>query len=1443
MQSQSVQAVLSAVDKGYTSKMNSAIGLTEDLEGASNKTSTSIMDIAKGAGAFKVVSIAADTLKQSLSSAVDRFDTLNQYPKVMQNLGYTTEDASASLDKLSAGIQGVPTALDDAATYTKQWALSTGDLEKATDLYLAINDGAIAYGASAEQAASVQEQLNQMISAGTFDLQSWKIIQQNCPGLLDAVAQSILGESAAASDLRTALNDGVVTTEQFESTLISLDQNGTSSVTAFSEAAQAASGGISTSVTNMKTAVVRGMENIIRTTNDALESNGIPGFQGMIEEATSGIDTAFSIAAGGIELFVGNLDILIPVLGTATAGFVAYKAAMDVSDRVATLKKAMDGAKETIAAMQGRTQLATQSTIANEKAERAMALAETMSTRAREASERQIKAETAAKELSTQATKVKKEADNQAALEAAVLSAEYKSVAAAEKLKKTETDAATAATRLEAAEERLAAANLALREKQEASVAAAIRLRTAEEKAASSATMSKSEAEKALKEVTRARTAADKASNAVVKAQETASKRAAAALSEKAAAESASKNVTEAKKDVDKAAAAVEKARSKAAESGATSESLRAKADELAMKATKAKMNADKASISTTKAKDVAERAETVSTTLSVGAEKLKEEATEAETRAEMVSNVAIAAKTALLGILSGELGVVAAAQMVWNTAMTTNPIGTVIMSATALCAVLAGVSAALKKLDTESAEADKRREETINASEDLIESLESSKDAYEDNVASIKAEASANDELVGKIENLAKKENKSADEKAELQSCVESLNNSMEDLNLQYDAENDALSISIGQIKSKVKAYKSQVEAQAAQERYTEVLKEQFKVEEQLNSIEKDRAALEEEYQDLSKAGPATIGEYNKATAELTEQEEALNAKKKELAESEQYLTDTMEQCQTSQTEAVKSAQQQQQQALAEGIANQTVSLDQLSEANQDTVKSLQDTWQDYADKATDMFDTLSNEQTMSIDEMISNIQKNQEVISQWGDNMELLRDRFANLKLSAAVLDDLADMGPEGAGYVAALASASDEQLQVLAQSFDSGGTIAKESLMESLGVDSNEIPEAIQNMVTQTEETIGNTIKSTDWASIGGDITSGLTDGINEGSEDVATASGNLGTDAENAIRDTTQTHSPSALFESIGQDLVAGLAQGLIDDGTATDAAVQMANNVVLTVQSALEGMDMSSSFDRTFSKIPNVASASMSKVRSTVRAGMSASESAVSSGSSRMQSVMNAGMNSMSTIVKTNMTKMESFGKTGMNQFNSAVTAGMNKAKSNTTSGVAGMVSELSPLQSRFYSSGYYASIGLARGINDGASEAIAAANALANRVAQTMDKALEVGSPSRVTRRTGGYATEGFILGLLDDIRRVRSAAVELSEASIPNGNIASRVAYVGAYSPSVAHDYVGERGAAYTIVVPLEIEGREFARATATYTQEELDQREKLNRYMEGYR
>ena len=47
-------------------------------------------------------------ISNSMDDAISRYDTMNNFPRVMQNLGIATEDSQKSIDKMSEALMGLP---------------------------------------------------------------------------------------------------------------------------------------------------------------------------------------------------------------------------------------------------------------------------------------------------------------------------------------------------------------------------------------------------------------------------------------------------------------------------------------------------------------------------------------------------------------------------------------------------------------------------------------------------------------------------------------------------------------------------------------------------------------------------------------------------------------------------------------------------------------------------------------------------------------------------------------------------------------------------------------------------------------------------------------------------------------------------------------------------------------------------------------------------------------------------------------------------------------------------------------------------------------------------------------------------------------------------------------------------------------------------------------
>lgn len=224
------------------------------------KIKDAIKNFSVGAVAFKAVSSAMNLVSQSMDKAIDRFDTLQRFPKVMKSLGHSSKDVASSTKLLAEGIEGLPTSLDTVVATTQKLTSMTGNLKQSTKLTIALNNAFLASGASTDEASRGLTQYTQMLSSGKVDLQSWKTLQETMSYALQKTAESFgYAGASAQNDLYKALQDGKITFSDFSKRLIELNKG----VNGFAEMAKKNSEGIKTSFNNIILAVAKGIANVI----------------------------------------------------------------------------------------------------------------------------------------------------------------------------------------------------------------------------------------------------------------------------------------------------------------------------------------------------------------------------------------------------------------------------------------------------------------------------------------------------------------------------------------------------------------------------------------------------------------------------------------------------------------------------------------------------------------------------------------------------------------------------------------------------------------------------------------------------------------------------------------------------------------------------------------------------------------------------------------------------------------------------------------------------------------------------------------------------------------------------------------------------------------------------------------------------------------------------
>ena len=276
------------------------------------KIKDAIKNFSVGAVAFKAVSSAMNLVSQSMDKAIDRFDTLQRFPKVMKSLGHSSKDVAASTKLLSEGIEGLPTTLDTVVSTTQKLTSMTGNLKQSTKLTIALNNAFLASGASTEDAARGLQQYSQMLSAGKVDMQSWKTLQETMPYALQKTAESFgFAGASAQKDFYSALQDGKITFDDFSKRLIELNKG----TNGFAQMAKKNSEGIKTSFGNIVNAVAKGIANVIAEFDKMSKAVTGKSIAQNLDSIKGAVNSTFNVIIGVIRGATPVVKSLVSVLG------------------------------------------------------------------------------------------------------------------------------------------------------------------------------------------------------------------------------------------------------------------------------------------------------------------------------------------------------------------------------------------------------------------------------------------------------------------------------------------------------------------------------------------------------------------------------------------------------------------------------------------------------------------------------------------------------------------------------------------------------------------------------------------------------------------------------------------------------------------------------------------------------------------------------------------------------------------------------------------------------------------------------------------------------------------------------------------------------------------------------------------------------------------------
>ena len=279
----------------------------DKMKSTSQNAGNSIKNIVAGLGITKLIGVAMNQINSSLDGAISRLDTLNNFPKVMSNLGIGAEDADKSIKKLSDKLAGLPTTLDEGAMAVQRFTSANGDIEKSTDLFLALNNAILAGGASSEIQSSALEQLSQSYAKGKPDMMEWRTAMTAMPAQLKQVATAMGYVDASA--LGEALREGDASMDDFMDTIMQLN--------------------------------TKGIDGFARSLNKGLEEANLPNLTEIIQNIGKGAKQVLDVVADKLPAIISFLKTIAPILAPILAAVMAFKVVGTIISLINAAKTAM----------------------------------------------------------------------------------------------------------------------------------------------------------------------------------------------------------------------------------------------------------------------------------------------------------------------------------------------------------------------------------------------------------------------------------------------------------------------------------------------------------------------------------------------------------------------------------------------------------------------------------------------------------------------------------------------------------------------------------------------------------------------------------------------------------------------------------------------------------------------------------------------------------------------------------------------------------------------------------------------------------------------------------------------------------------------------------------------------------------------------------------------
>lgn len=325
---------------------NFAAGIGQAFSGMASIFQTNIIDNVERMLTY----MATRGITGSLGNAINRYDILNTFSDYMQLAGVQADVAEKSLQRVNDAILGLPIGLDEAAQRLRRYQMFLGDVERATNLTIGIQNAIFAGGANEAARTTAYYQIDRLLTVGRLNTaRQWNALLMGMGVSVRYVAEEMGYSFSNISDFAAGLSSGAISTDEFLSALERLGTGATDAGQRLQQALSIYKGTVDSWMRNISFAFQRGTANIMSALDETLEQASGRGITGYMERFRNSVNRFY---AGGSALLrerpelmaqgLGSIERLIDAFSRFSGNELAVNVLQNLARFVDMLAQALD---------------------------------------------------------------------------------------------------------------------------------------------------------------------------------------------------------------------------------------------------------------------------------------------------------------------------------------------------------------------------------------------------------------------------------------------------------------------------------------------------------------------------------------------------------------------------------------------------------------------------------------------------------------------------------------------------------------------------------------------------------------------------------------------------------------------------------------------------------------------------------------------------------------------------------------------------------------------------------------------------------------------------------------------------------------------------------------------------------------------------------------------